>query len=521
MRLRTLALAISLTTALCLGGPDSHGHRLVGVSVTDTCAQQASTDCTTLLPSTVHPLDICSQHAPKCPLNEAYWLGEPSAWQYTAKRWQRHTRTPSEREVIWEWSAPHAGSNPAYAGYRENHYADFTEIPTGSPASSAEGLTYDWEVWHPDNGSLILHRYGGSSEAESLPIGEYDCTGGVHYPVVDQRVDHAWTPMCAMRNGECTCGGYIATQLIEEWGSPLSWQRSKPCDNPYTGIPAEESRKVNLICKISPHVGIVHQRYVLGQTASLPPSVGCEVVVYAWGWEKPGESSQGQAYETWFRNGEIRFSRWLNLSHEILDNIPDHDDDGWWNPKCDIAWSEITNAVYSGVDKIGSTVYTDTVVLPLEVGARISVSGGHLASAIDGISYNLPPGAFTDMVTLTHTIRFQEDSPALGPLVGIGRFYEIGVMHYHTRQPMQPVHSYTVTIEYAPESLGSAIGGTTALYYWDEGQWLREPTSVALTEANQVRTRPTHLSLWAVLGDTHRVFLPATLNSVRSGSSSE
>lgn len=520
MRLRTLALAISLSAALSLGGPASHGHRVVGFSVNNTCAQQASTDGTALLPSTEHPLDICSQHAPKCPLDEAYWLGEPSAWQYTAKRWQRHTETPSGRKVIWEWSAPYAGSNPAYAGYRENHYADFTEIPTGSPVFSAQGLTYDWEVWRPYNGGLIFHRYGGSSEAESLPIGEYDCTGGVHYPVVDHRVDHAWTPMCAMRDGECTCGGYIATQLIEEWGPPLSWQRGKLCDNPRTGIPTEESRKANLICKISPHVGIVHQRYVLGQTASLPPSVGCEVVVYAWGWEKPDEPSQGQAYETWFRNGELRFSRWLDLSHEILDNIPDHDDDGWWNPKCDIAWSGITNAVYSGVYKIGPTVYTDTVALPLEVGAPVSVSGGHLASTLDGVSYFFPPGTFTDTVTVTHTIRFQEDSPMLGQLAGIGRFYEIGAVHYNTHQPMQPSHSYTVTVDYAAQSLGPAIEDTLALYYWDEGQWLKEPTSVALTEASQVRARPTHLSLWAVLGDTHRVFLPLILKPVPFGSSS-
>lgn len=525
MRLRIPALAVALAATLSVRQPASLGHPIAqndgSPRPTDSGRGLASSDDTIARARTLPPIDICSQHAPKCPLDEAFWSGEPGAWQYTAKQWQRHTGTPSGREIIWEWSTPYGGSNEEYAGYREDHYADFTDVPTASPGfSDSQDLTYDWEVWQPAAGNFLFHQYGGSSEAESLRIGEVDCESGVYYPVVDHRVKQAWTPLCALRDGEeCACGGYISAQLIQQWGPPLSKQRSAHCNDPSTGIPAEESEKGNLICKISPYVGTVHQRYVLGETASLPPSVGCEAVVYAWGWKKPKAPSQGQAHETWFRNGELRFSRWLNLSNETSDGIPEHDEEEWWRPRCERAWSGVTNAVYSGDYKIGPTRYTDAIKLPIQAEAQIAASGGHLASTIDGIRYDFPPGTFTDTVTVTHTIRFQEEFTTLAQLSGIGRFYELNAIHCDTGQPAQPSQPYTVTIEYTDGHIAAAIEGTLALYHW-EGRWSRELTSAVVVEANEVRAQPTHFSLWAVLGESYRVFLPLTLKSSCSGSES-
>jgi hypothetical protein len=49
---------------------------------------------------------------------------------------------------------------------------------------------------------------------------------------------------------------------------------------------------------------------------------------------------------------------------------------------------------------------------------------------------------------------------------------------------------------------------TLALYLWGGDEWIRDPTSQVLADGNIVVAMPSSFSLWGVLGETKRVFLP-------------
>lgn len=474
--------------------------------------RKSSTAKRDALTGTTAAIDMCTQHAPKCPLNEETWVGEPGAWQKTGKKWQWLSTTPSGKNVVWEWSMPYAGSNPAYDGQREDHYADHTDAPDTSPVfTTTDPYTYDWERWEPVEANYLFHQYGRASEAEAFHIGETDCESGVYYPILDHNVGYAYTPMSVLRDGQCVGGGYISAHRTELWGEPLSPARVSMCDNPATGVPAGESPKANAVCKLSPHVGVVYQRYAFNSTATLPAIPGCESVLYAWGWAEPQQVSGGQDYEAWFRNGELRFSRWLNLSDQVHGSLPAADDHEWWNSRCKRAWSDTTNVLYTGIYIIGSTVYTDTIALPVQVAAEIPTSGGSLTSTIDSIIYTFPSNTFADTATVTHTIRFQSDQTTTGDLVGVNRFFETAGVYSDTGRPALPTGPYTVTIQYTDAGARAVIESTLALYSWNGGQWAKEPTSIVHPDANTVVATPSHFSPWAVLGETRRVFLPSIL----------
>jgi hypothetical protein len=148
---------------------------------------------------------------------------------------------------------------------------------------------------------------------------------------------------------------------------------------------------------------------------------------------------------------------------------------------------------------------------PVPTSASILTSGGSLTSSFDQTSYTFAAGTFTDAVTITHTPRYPGHGPSTGSLTGIGHFFEVSAVHSNSRQPAQPTQPYTVTVGYTDAEKGVAIESTLALYYWDETQWVREPTSTVDTVNHTVAATPDHFSLWAVLGDTRRIFLPTIL----------
>lgn len=148
------------------------------------------------------------------------------------------------------------------------------------------------------------------------------------------------------------------------------------------------------------------------------------------------------------------------------------------------------------------------------VSVTIPVSGGILSSPFDDVTYIFPADTFTDTMTVTHIPRLESNFPPFGDMVGIGRSYQVvGVRSGTTLQLDRLVTNrpYTVTVQYMDADTGPAIENTLALYYWDGGQWVREPTSVVFADANTVQAGPNHLSWWVVLGETQRVFLPLIL----------
>ncbi len=171
---------------------------------------------------------------------------------------------------------------------------------------------------------------------------------------------------------------------------------------------------------------------------------------------------------------------------------------------------------------VGNYVYVATGAAGLftlwfspPVSVAIPTGGGAPVSPADATTYTFPSGTFTNSVVITHTALYPDSLPSTGDLVGIDHAFEVIAVYSDTGQPAQPAagKTYTVTVQYTDEEKGPAIKDTLALYYWDGGQWVREPTSVVDMGSNTVTATPDHFSHWAVLGETRRVYLPLVLKN--------
>lgn len=448
------------------------------------------------------PLSICSQHAPKCPLTAAGFPGETGDWQFTGKKWTWVPGTPNkfDRLVVWEFSQPYSGSTPEYFGQREDHYTLDPDDPL---------KTYDWERWLQEGDNFRVMQLGNKSESEAYLIGDTDCSSGLFYPVVDHQMPFFTTPMFTNRWGVCTGGGYIAAHLYQQWGEPLSKKRLDLCDNPLNGVPADLSPAGNIICKISPYVGVIFQRYIFGaKTEAEVPSVGCEAVLYAWGYSEPLAPASVQAYQTWFRNGELRFTRWYDLSNQVTPpTIPAPDDHAWWDSRCQAAWQGEGNWLYSGVFRVGQSEYTDQASLPQVLRAQVTPEGGVVSFSEIGATLTIPPGAFTQ------TVQLVEFTPETGELPPSPGYFRVGAAFYLFAEQVsglemiEPALPLTLTIQYDDQLVGSTEA-TMRLFWWDGRQWLEEPSSQLDAENNTLNATLEHFSLWALMVDDQRLFLP-------------
>ena len=458
-------------------------------------------------------ISVCSQHAPKCPLNPDNWIGEPDGWQYTGKKWTWYPYTINRfnRQTIWEYSQPYAGSNPEYFGQREDHYADYTNSPDEYPlVNGRPPRTYDWERWKPEGDNFRVMQLGNKNESLSYLLGDTDCATGIFYPVVDHTMPYFYTPMFTNRWGKCTGGGYVAAYLSEIWGEPLSQKRLSLCDNKINGVPAEFSPLGNRICKISPYVGTVYQRYIFGpKNDGGRPSVGCEAVLYAWGWTEPETPLSGQDYQAWFRNGELRFSRWYELSRKVSPtNPPAPDDHAWWNRMCSGAWTGEGNWLYTGTFRVGQTVYHDQAQFPELTVAEIAPAGGIFRLDDIGATYDFSPDTFSDTVRI---VEYEPLTMELPPLEGktlVGSAFRIFAEYKDQPEMAQPLKPYRVELKYSPDALAGKPASLLALYYWDGYHWIKEPTSRVDERSDLVIATPNHLSLWAVLADSGRIYFP-------------
>ncbi len=463
------------------------------------------TDPAQTTPPTTEPLSVCSQHAPKCPLDAARWPGPEGEWQYTGKKWTWYNRTPGykNRLIVWEYSQPYQGETEAYRDHREDHYSDYTRSPDGWPFESGRAAqTYDWERWIEAGDNYLMMQFGQKSEAESYLVGVDGCESGLPYPVVDQSHPYFYTPMFTTRFNTCTGGGYVAAQLVEVWGEPMTEQRQALCDNNSSGIPARASSTGNTICKISPHVGVVYQRYLLGPEApGEPAAVGCEAVLYAWGYQEPQSPTSGQDYQAWFRNGELRWTRWHELSRFTdPNNLPAPDDHAWWNEQCQDAWKQQANWVYTGTFRAGKTVYKDQAGLYQLAVAQIGSQGGVLTYDNLNATYTFLPATFAAETRLSQFELRPEETPSTGRRKLIRPAFWITAEDPAAKQPVALPGQYVVEFRYSSEEIRGLSERSLALYYWDGYRWVRETTSTVDLRANVVKALPTRLSLWALMG---------------------
>ena len=307
----------------------------------------------------------------------------PNFWaagshKYTAKKYSLHSATPNPGyEFNWVWSGPY-GSNQRDVIYQA--------YPNDSP-----GLYLEWERWSGDIGShrATVYTYGGSSEASSKPrYPSYSsCLAkqtGVDWPNLTAGARFSFSPESHDYQGYCSNhwvneqnpGGYIAIYLKESYRSGTT-ERNNMC-NKY--LPASQSSSANSICKTSPNAGVVEQRYLIPDARNY--THGCEMTIYAWGY--PYDSADN--YKNWFRNGELRWTDWLNLGWLSSPKSPD--DDRWWGVECSRAWSEKPNWVYTGVYKLTATEYFDDGSGPTPTSTPTPKPGDANGDGIvDGLDY--------------------------------------------------------------------------------------------------------------------------------------
>jgi oligopeptide transport system substrate-binding protein len=145
-------------------------------------------------------------------------------------------------------------------------------------------------------------------------------------------------------------------------------------------------------------------------------------------------------------------------------------------------------------------------------------SGGSLVSYYGDTTLQIPAGAVTNTIVITQSPAY--GTPPGGNLASIGHVFDVSAV-YSSTDPgtaglparIVPGHTYTLAVHYTDAEKGPAIESTLALYYWDGSQWLKEDSSQVDTVANIVSAQPNHFSLWAVLGETRQIFLPAVLRN--------
>lgn len=147
-------------------------------------------------------------------------------------------------------------------------------------------------------------------------------------------------------------------------------------------------------------------------------------------------------------------------------------------------------------------------LLPLpSVSATIPTGGGTLISPTDATTYAFAAGTFPSTVVVTHTIRFADSMPPTGSLAG-GHTFDVVARDSLTGQPVQPTKPYSITIQYGDTERGPAIESTLALYFWEGSTWIKEPSSAVDLAAHTLTATPSHFSIWALLGETRRAFMP-------------
>ena len=183
----------------------------------------------------------------------------------------------------------------------------------------------------------------------------------------------------------------------------------------------------------------------------------------------------------------------------------------------------IGNAYGVGVDENYLYVGSDNGVYILRtltenITTGISPAGGSFSSAAGDVQLIFPSGAFTQTAEVTYK-RLLVDQDTAG-LVGAGATFETTAIYSGTHRlaALAPGETFTVTVHYTATQLGPIIEDTLALYYWDgagnehRGQWVRDPSSSLDTSSHTLTAASDRLTLWAVLGETRRSYLPAVLH---------
>ena len=142
------------------------------------------------------------------------------------------------------------------------------------------------------------------------------------------------------------------------------------------------------------------------------------------------------------------------------------------------------------------------LVAPAPVAKLIPEVGGEVTQHDRGQRTTLiiPPGALR--APTVFAISYQPAPTVTAPLQFVG--HPIAVMATQTSFTMP----FTLTMRYSDTVRGPVIPGTTALYRWQDDQWVTEGITVTTNLTDGLTAQITHLTLYALLGETTHFYLP-------------
>ncbi|MGB0384043.1 MAG: right-handed parallel beta-helix repeat-containing protein [Ardenticatenaceae bacterium] len=125
------------------------------------------------------------------------------------------------------------------------------------------------------------------------------------------------------------------------------------------------------------------------------------------------------------------------------------------------------------------------------------------------ISYLLPAGTFTETLFFVHVPHTAETvPPPPDDLTATSYLFAVNAAYHDTGELAQPTQPFSLTIFYDETELATLSEKSLALYYWDGSQWLPEPSFTIDHMTHSISAMPERLSIWALLGETHQIFLP-------------
>ncbi len=165
------------------------------------------------------------------------------------------------------------------------------------------------------------------------------------------------------------------------------------------------------------------------------------------------------------------------------------------------------NFIYVADQSAGLSIYRISRDV---VTATIPTSGGVLVSNNLDTQITVPSGAFTATVEITYRHLWTDENT--GNREGIGHTMDISAVYTSNDQPaqLQPGKSISMVITYS--NTGPAIENTLTLYGWNSSNQQWDNTGVVASSVdisgNMVNAQINNLSLFTILGDTWRGYLP-------------
>jgi hypothetical protein len=149
--------------------------------------------------------------------------------------------------------------------------------------------------------------------------------------------------------------------------------------------------------------------------------------------------------------------------------------------------------------------YSAGLTMPEPASAAILPEGGTLTYEYPNHATTLevPPGALS--APTVFTISYHLPPTATGELRGMDHYFQLESEQTSFDPPL------TLTVSYSEEVRGPIIPGTESLYRWQDSMWVTEGITLADRWAAGFSAQVDHLSLFGVLGNTNRMYLPLAM----------